>query len=201
MVNTKKSIKIALLAMLISWASPLLAHGLQMTTAQVVQRQDSYLFITIHTSVAKLYQQMSYQDKPASMMHLANGSEQQLGQFREALFELFRNNMNMSVAQQPLHSVKIRIATSAELKKLLHSALAEQVLSSQHHEQSHHAERKNYLRVEVDGFIAASHDTSRVLSASFPKELGQVLVSYTKPQIQTLTPSANGSQYIQALWK
>ncbi|CAM4155757.1 hypothetical protein [Pseudoalteromonas byunsanensis] len=195
------SVKIALMVTLFSWTGSLLAHGLQMSTAQVVQRQDNYLFITMHTPVAKLYQHMNYKGKPASLMHLANGSDQQLGQFRQALLELFRNNMNLSVAQQALQSVKVRVAPKEELKKLLQAELAEQILNAQHHEQSHDAEPKNFFRIEVDGFIAAGNDTPRVLSASFPKELGQVLVSYTKPQIQTLTPTEQGSQYIQALWK
>ncbi|WP_440053498.1 hypothetical protein ACSLBF_11305 [Pseudoalteromonas sp. T1lg65] len=201
MNNTLKRLHIALVVMLFAWVDVTSAHGLQMTTAQIVQRQDNYLFITINTPLSKLYQNINYADKPASIIHLANSSKQQIKVFREALLKLFKEELTLSVAGKSLRSMRVSTLSAKELQKLLQAEMAAQVLNSaQGQSNHHHSDRKNYLRIEVDGFLPEVN-APRVLNGQFPRALGQILVSYSKPQMQTLSPSEHGSIYTQALLK
>ncbi len=195
-----KQLHTVLLVASLLWTGVLSAHGLQMTTAHVVQRQDNYLYITIETSVTELFNHMAYQGKPASLVHLANGSDVQLEGFRQALLGLFHQQLSLSVADRPLQSVQVRTLSVKQLRQLLQGVVAESVLNATVKQSAHHSERENYLRIEVDGFIAAE-TTERVLQANFPKALGEMMVSYTRPAIQTIAPTEQGSHYVQPLQK
>ncbi len=200
MINANRRVQKILMVTLLAWTGSLFAHGLQMTTAQIVQRQENYLYITVKTSLVEVFNRMKYQGKPASLMHLANGSAEQLNLFREALLELFRSQLKLSVGDKPLQSINVKTLPENQLRKLLQDDVAEQILSSKMVGMNHHSDRRNNLRIEVDGFIAANQE-QRVFQANFPKELGQILVSYTKPEMQTISPGEQGSQYIQTLLK
>lgn len=203
-MNPMLSIKSAWQALL--WSGLLLwpalghAHGLHMSSAHIVQRQDNYLYITIETSLPALFKQLDYADKPASLAHLAAGSALQLNQFRQALVALFQQQLQLSVAGQPLQSLKVRLWSEADLHRHIQDEVANELLAALPGGGHPHDGRDNYLRVEVDGFIASGANP-RLLQATFPKALGQMMVSYSKPVSQTISPGTAGSVYQQALQK
>jgi len=200
MVLAIKKIQTLLLVTLLMWSGTLFAHGLHMSTAQIVQRQENYLYITINTSLSEIFNHMDYQEKPVSLVHMANGPAEQVSQFRQALLDLFREQFKLTVAGKPLESVNVKTVPTNKLRYLLQEEVAERIINSNVKHSNHYLGRENYLRIEVDGFISGDIE-QRFLHANFPKELGQILVSYTKPSMQTISPDETGSQYIQVLLK
>ena len=190
-----KSVVFFLLAL---WLQASAAHGLHMTTVAVTQRQGDHLSFTIHTSLTDLFNRMTYRGKPGSVIYLANGSDDEIKQFHRQILALMQKELNITVAQRPLQSVQVRTVPAKALRELLLRDVAEHVLQAGVPADPNGNPRSNYLRIDIDGFIPKG-EGAPVLEANFPKELGPVLVSYTKPQMQTLAPGAQGSHYIQPL--
>lgn len=170
------------------------AHGLHMSTAEIVARHSQHLTIRIHTSLPVLFSHMEYTGKPPSLIHLANGSDQQLAEFRQQLLVLFQEKMWISVGQKPLKSVKVRTYRTQVLKQKMQDLLAEAVLGQAG---GHEDEQYESLRVDMDGFIDTAAENQQ-LQIHFPEQLGEIMVTYSKPQTQTLQPG-QGKDYIQAM--
>lgn len=187
------------LLLLLAWIGPLAAHGLNMTSVEVVQRQSNHLTLTLQTPLSPLFSRMEYPDKPPTLMHLAGGTEETLASFRQRLLALMQEQTRLLVAQQPLESVRIYIPPIEELRALIQDQVSEQVLNhSQSGSDSETSRHHNTLRLALDGFIPDGPGP-RTLEASFPKELGPILISYSRPQVQTLSPDDQGSRYRQLL--
>lgn len=191
------------LMMIVLWSlavlqiPPALAHGLHMTTVAVTLRQGDHLSLTVHTSLTDLFNRMEYDGKPGSVIYLANGSDKEIEQFRQQILSLVKQTP-LTVAQQPLQSVEVRMARAEALRELLLNAVAEHVLQAGTAAGASSDPRSNYLRIDIDGFIPKG-DGTPVLEANFPQAFGPILFSYSKPQMQTIEPGEHGSHYLQPL--
>ncbi len=188
----------ALWYLLLLWTQTAVAHGLHMTTIEVTQRQGDHLSLTIHTALTTLFNRMQYNGKPRSVIYLANGSDDEIAQFRQQIITLMRKEMQLTVMEQPLQSVQVRIVPSERLREMLLHDVARHILQADVAHEHNGNPRGNYLRIDIDGFIPRG-EGAKVLEAHFPKELGAVLVSYSKPQLQTVDPGEQGSHYVQPL--
>lgn len=191
-------IKTVLLCLMVFGTQTSSAHGLHMTTVSVTQRQGDHLSFTIHTSLTDLFNRMEYKGKPGSVIYLANGSDEEIVQFRRQILTLLQQKMQLAVTQQPLQSVEVRTVESKALRELLLRDVAEHVLQAGVATDPNGNPRSDYLRIDIDGFIPKG-EGAQVLEVSFPKELGQILISYSKPQMQTINPGEQGSHYVQPL--
>ncbi|WP_028300124.1 hypothetical protein [Oceanospirillum beijerinckii] len=181
------------------------AHGLRMTTAEIALRRNNHLTITIRTSLNDLFQQMDWAGKPVSLLHLAAADKQVFGKFRSAIIKLLQP-IPVQAGKYPLKNRRLRLPALADLQALVRAEVAEQALqqSSKHNSANHtHTgdDRKHYLRAELSGFINSDNNPAQqsALQVVFPRALGKILVTYSKPQTQTISPGKDSSYYRQAI--
>ncbi len=212
-----KPLRLLALLLLALYSSATLAHGLHMTRAEVVQRQQGHLTITIFTPLPALFARMAYPGKPASLVHLAAGGEQPIEQFRARLAALLHEEMRLTCAAGPIESIRYYLPSTQALRELIQGEVEEAVLALDAHAADHahdadadadaEAQREEreerehthpLLRLDLDGFFPR-HAPPEQLTILFPKALGPIQVSYSQPQVQTLTPDASGSHYHQTI--
>jgi len=181
------------------------AHGLRMTTADVALRHNKHLTITIRTSVSDLFRQMNWPGKPSSLLHLAAADKKTFSQFRSALIKLLQP-IPVQAGKYALQNRRLQLPGLADLQKLVQVEVAEQALQKDHDASKHtHSvnDRQNYLRAEISGFINNNKPSipqqSQALQIVFPAALGKILVTYSKPQTRTLSPSKDSTYYRQML--
>lgn len=186
------------LIMVLSLSQHVTAHGLNMSTAQVTLRQNNHISIRVHTSLKDLVAQLNWQGKPQSFTELATISQAKLKPMSVALHALFTKKMPVKIGDKEMDSKKARLPSPQQLQSKLQKALAQQVM--QKHQDKHHNDHQsnNDLVIEIDGFIAKNAKGSKI-DIGFPKELGSIMVSYNKPQVQTLKAGKNATHYHQAL--
>ena len=178
-------------------SSVVYAHGLSMSTAQVTLRQNNHISIRIQTSLKALLAQLPWQGKPASVMALATVNEKNIRPLSNALKELF-GNMPVKIGNQSIASSQARLPSDQKLLAQVQTLVAQAILKNKQHEQVDKHDRDNYLQVFIDGFIPSGQH-SRELNIAFPKELGTIMVSYSKPSVQTLKAGKHAIGYRQTL--
>ena len=174
------------------------AHGLNMSTAQVTLRQNNHISIRVHTSLKNLVAQLNWQGKPQSFTELATTPQTKLKPMSAALHALFMKNMPVKFGNIAMDSKKARLPSPQQLQSKLQKMLAQKVMQKHQdkHQSDHHS--SNDLVIEIDGFIPKNAEGSQI-DIGFPKELGSIMVSYNKPQVQTLKAGKRATNYRQAL--
>lgn len=171
------------------------AHGLTMTTAEIVLRHNSHITITVRTSLASLFQRMQWPEKPVSLLHLTS-DDKALAQFRNELAKLFSENMPVSFNNISMESANLRIAKLPQLKHQLQTEIANVIMAKTMGHDDH--DRQNYLVINIDGFMPKSVKKAEI-NIVFPAALADVMVSYSKPQVQTLSGKDKAHTYQQTL--
>lgn len=174
------------------------AHGLNMSSAQVTLRQNNHISIRVHTSLKDLLAQLNWQGKPQSFTELATSPQTKLKPMSAALHTLFTKSMPIKFGNIAMDSKRTRLPNPQQLQIKLQKVLAQQVMQKHQdkHQSSHHS--SNDLVIEIDGFIPKNAEGSQI-DIGFPKELGAIMVSYNKPQVQTLKGGKSATHYRQAL--
>ena len=200
--NSPKSL--ILLLCLLGTMTKSYAHGLTMTTAEIALRHDKHISMTLRTSLNGLFSRMQWQEKPVSLLHLANGNERVLSVFRQQLNKLFTTQMPVYSGQYSLDSQQARLPNIKHLRQQLQTEIATLVLNGNnkqsnltHQHENGEQDRKNYLVVYIDGFLI--NNKQKELQVQFPVELGDILVSYIQPKVQTLTRGEKQTFYRQQL--
>ncbi|WDD98516.1 hypothetical protein [Thalassomonas actiniarum] len=179
------------------------AHGLSMTSAEIALRHDKHISLTIRTSLSDLFARMLWPEKPASLLHLASGDNKTLTLFRQQLNHLFTAKMPVYSGKISLDSQRARLPGIQQLRKMLQKEIAGKVLKNHKGKHEHgEQDRQNYLVAYIDGFLLAGDraDNPRELQVQFPTELGDILVSYVEPKVQTLTKGKQHTFYRQLLY-
>lgn len=166
------------------------AHGLDLSSAQVTLRWDNHISIKIQTPIAAMFNQLDWESKPDSLQELLSIGDAQVDDFAAAIRLFFEEQMPATVGGKPLESRRVVLGKSSELRKQLQAVLANTILNSHLGDAEH--DRDNYLQVVVEAFVPRDSG-SRDLAIHFPKELGEIVVTYVKPLQQTLKPDSSGS--------
>lgn len=174
------------------------AHGLNMSTAQVTLRQNNHISIRVHTSLKEILAQLNWKGKPKSFTELATSTEDKLKPMGLALRALFTDKMPITVGDTKMESKKARLPNARQLQSKLQKVLAQKVMQKRQGKQQNDHHSSNDLIIEIDGFVPKGADSSQ-LNIHFPKELGAIMVSYNKPQVQTLKAGKSATRYQQAL--
>jgi len=182
----------------LSFSGQATAHGLNMSTAQVTLRQNNHISIRVHTSLKDLLAQLNWQGKPQSFTELATIPQAKLKPMGAALHTLFTKNMQVTIGDKKMDSKKARLPSVRQLQSKLQKALAQQVMQKHQEKQQGNHHNRNDLIIEIDGFIPKDATDSQ-LNIDFPGELGAIMVSYIKPQVQTLKAGKSATRYHQAL--
>lgn len=202
-MKTTKHFKMMLLLFCSLMATnKVLAHGLSMTTAEIALRHNKHISLTIRTSLSELFARMHWQEKPASLLHLASGDNKTLTLFRQQLNSLFTAQMPVYSGKLLLDSQRARLPGIQQLRKMLQKEIADQVLTGNKGKHEHgEQDRQNYLVAYIDGFLIANDEADNLeeLQVRFPTELGDILVSYVEPKVQTLTKGKQHTFYRQRL--
>ena len=182
------------LLLVLCLSGQLYGHGLTMTTAQLTLRNNNHLTVTVSASLAELFNGMNWQDKPPSLIHLMADDGIALADFRGQLSQLFLDDMPISFAGQALISPNLRLPHLPKLKQQIETEIAYSLMPN-----TDEHDRSNYLVVYLDGFIpkkAFALDGASSVEAVFPDVLGDILVSFNRPLVQTL-PATKGERHYQ----
>ena len=183
--------------------SPVMAHGLSMTTAEIALRQNRHISVTVRTSLSDLFASMQWSDKPASLLHLAGADQQSLSLFRKQIHTLFTTDMPVFLGEYPLESQQARVPGLKKIRQLLQTEIATKVLKGEngHSHDEGEQDRQNYLVIYVDGFIPKQDNKTALpeLQVQFPSQLGDIMVSYVQPKVQTLIKGKKHTFYRQQL--
>ena len=182
----------------LGWISICSAHGLTITTASVIIRNQTHLILRLQYDPLRLLERISIarDQPPPHLGELANLSddlfENQYGRIQSFL----ATHLSIQLDGIPIHSLRFRFPTSQYFRKTIREQFMAQVIDS-HSSTSvhdHQDDRRYYQVMEVDGFLPEDGGRGD-LSINFPPELGQIMVTYSEPKTQTLTPSQSGSFY------
>lgn len=166
----------------------LAGHGLQISTATIVQRYGSHLSLTLHYNPLKLLQA---ENNMPRMAVLSNMSEEAYAKEYATIQQFFQKHLDIKIGERALFSPHFRFNPPEKFKKALRGAFMEAMtLQQSGHGHSH----PPMLYVKLDGFLPKDANSSRLL-VHFPKEIGEVMVSFSRPVIQTLQPDSNGSVF------
>lgn len=175
------------------------SHGLNMTSAEIHLRHDNHITITLRTKLGELFNHINWAEKPASLVHMASADDKTLTAFSDQLKHLFIQQMPISFSGQALESRHLRLPSADQLKKQLHTEVANNILLRIPAHQKADNTQENQLVVYVDGFIP-QHNEQPLIEIIFPKALGDITVSYSKPQLQTLSAGQGITHYAQKLY-
>jgi len=185
------------------------AHGLKINTAQVNIRNDNHMIVRIRYDLMHFLHQLN-QEKPLPLAFLANMSDQQLEQQFERIKAAFRDNLSIRLNNKPLQSMQFRFNSLPRFRAKIREQFMQQTRQqamqkngqnkqqkkSQTH--SHDDQQQTFHMVNVDGFLPANHSNGN-LAIDFPLELGEIMVTYSKPVSQTLKADANTIRYRQVI--
>jgi len=174
------------------------AHNLKLTTAQVVLRSETHVSIRIETNMTDLTGRIDWPGKPETILELAAAGDDQIRALRTALVETFSTGMPVEVGGQNLQSQRVRIARVDELRDVLRSVVAHQIIPQMDQQRDAHQARHNDLVIHIDGFIAPSAK-NRQIQIDFPGVLGPMTVSYVQPKTKTLKAGDDATRYIELL--
>lgn len=173
-----------------------LAHGLNITSAQITQRHDNHLTIHITLSVMDLAKRLNWENKPPTMMHLVGAKPVQFEHFHRAINYTFTQDLKIVVGGALMESKQVRLPNATELQKTMQTAFASNVIpkdpeSHAHNDSAHAIDR---IKIFIDGFVSKKA-IDRVLRITFPEVIVPITVSYSKPKVQTLMPKQGPAIY------
>ena len=168
------------------------------TTADVIQRHDNQIYVTVRTSLSDLFAQLQYPQKPTSMLALASSDMTHAHRFREAVLALFKRQFHISINADRIDHLSMRMASSQTLREMFKQEVAEQVLQGHADHASASNDRANFLRMDIDALIPSAK-AQRQLNIQFPAELGTISVSYSKPKNQIVKRGPTATRYSQRL--
>jgi len=164
--------------------APLFAHGLQTSTASIVQRHENHLSLSLNYNPLTVLHAL---EGHADLAALANMDDAGFQRKYLLLKTLFQSKLAIRVGGVPMESPHFRFSSDAAFKEVLRDAFMERMIPDTHHDHAH----PPMLSVKLDGFIPKNATTP--LQAVFPKEIGEVTVSFSKPLTKTLMPEINGT--------
>ncbi len=200
-IQERFSITVCLLMSFLS-VPEVLSHGLDMTTAQVTLRQNNHITIKINTSLKALLERLEWQGKPANYIQLARLDVASLTALQVSLRALFESQMQVEIGGSNMISKQVRLPKEAELLSLIKQNVSAFILQQSANNQDSAKEikggRSRYLSIIMDGFIDTSAQ-NKMLHINFPKVLGGIMVSYSKPSVQSFKNNNKQTNYYQLL--
>ncbi|EAQ66930.1 hypothetical protein MED121_13420 [Marinomonas sp. MED121] len=194
----RQGYKKLVLLLVLSVSGQLYAHGLTMTTAELTLRNNNHLTVTVRVSLTELFNRMNWQHKPPSLIHLMAEDGIALAGFRGAISQLFLAEMPISFMGQSLISPNLRLPNLAQLKQQVEADIAYSLMPA-----ADEHDRSNYLVVYLDGFIpkkAFAAKGASSVEAVFPEVLGDIMVSFNRPLVQTLPATKGDRQYQESFY-
>ena len=184
------------LGLVLGGASFCSAHGLTMSTASVMIRNKTHVIVRLqYDPVLLLHQITSGKNPPPPLPLLANMPDELFEKQYHAIQSIFTQKLSLRFAGKPVHSVRLRFPTVPQFRKQIRARFMHEVIQAQSKgKQEPHNDRQYYQTIEADGFLPDS-PTKGALEIHFPRELGQILVTFSQPQSQTLTPDDTGVLY------
>ena len=197
----KKIIYLLSILFFLSYSSHTYAHGLEMTSASVILRNQSHLTLRLQYDPFLLLNQINISKKkyPFKIEEFANLSEQLFEQQYQTIQKLITTGLVIHFDQQPVDSMRARFYPTTYFRKKIREQFMQQMIQnqSQIHQNDPH-DRQSFQVIVVDGFLPKNSKKGS-LQIYFPKELGIVSVTYSEPITQTIIPSGNGSFYQQTI--
>ncbi|WP_087462843.1 hypothetical protein [Oleiphilus messinensis] len=174
------------------------AHGLNLSNANVILRNDNHLTIKVQYRWQPFVEQaMPEQSWARTLPALASLKPEDFSRQYLAMQALIENELQVYYDGKPIQSVRFRFPDSNQSQQFFRTALASQLVRAEAHGHGH--EDLQFQSFELDGFIAEK-SPGGILTVDFPAEFGTMLVSYIRPVTQTLKPDRKGVHYHQQLY-
>jgi len=175
----------------------LFGHGLEISSASIVQRSVNHLSLSLYYNPLKLLQA---DGNIAKMAMLSNMKEKEYEKEYTKFQDFFKKHLFIKIGDQDMLSPHFRFSHEDEFKKALQDSFMEMMAqkSQKDENSSGHHYHPPSLYVKLDGFIPKDAK-DKSLTVHFPKEIGEVAVSFSRPIMQTLQPDSNGSIFLYDL--
>ncbi len=191
---------------------PVYAAPPPMATVQVLLQEDKRLNISINAPIENLFRYSQWSGKPATLGQLKEGNDQQLDAFRKSIQRLFNKELKILVDRKAIPNQRIRLPNLMQIKHILRTLANERPTppgqrkgnmepsSKPGMAKALRMSKRDYLTIRVNGKLpngkALSGKKKSELEIQFPKVIGRVTVSYSRPQVQTIN---HGGRYKQKL--
>jgi len=172
------------------------AHGLSMTTASVMIRNQNHLLVRVQYDPVHFFNRYEInkkqsQQKKLSITALANMNQEQLKYQYDRLKTIINNKLTIKVDNQKLQSLHFRFPKLATFKSQIREQFMQQVMSQGN---SHDDLRRYYQILDIDSFLPKNSNNASLM-IDFPSELGEIMVTFSEPKTQVLKPDAVKSHY------
>jgi len=162
-----------------------------MSRAYITLRSENHLSMRLNLDILELLEGIyKNQKKVFDFNSFANLSDEKLKLEFEAIKSKIQE-IDIKVDNISLKSPYFRFAKFNNFKKRVKREFMNRVLDK-HSKKEHKASIDN-LTI-LDGFIPKNAKT-KVLSINFPKEFGNILVTFAKPKTKVIKPDENSSKY------
>lgn len=184
---------LCLLLLLIAMAAAH-GHGLTMTTAGVTLRNQTHLTIRLEYDPLLLWHRTNAtaEQVPAGLAVFANMPDADFEQGYAALQQHLRDSVRIRFDDKALDSPQFHFPSSTEFRRSIRDAFMR--IAFKGNDDHHEDHRAHYQSVVIDGFLPQDAADGN-LDIDFPPTLGKVLVTFSRPHSQTLSPDEKGVHY------
>lgn len=191
---------------------PVYAASPTIATAQVLLHENKQLNVNINAPIENLFRYSQWSGKPATLRQLKEGSDQQLDAFRKAIQRLFNKELKILVDRKNIADQRVRLPSLMQIKHILRTLANERPAppgqkkgnmgppSNPGMTKALRMSKRDSLPIRASGRLpndkTLSGKKKTELEIQFPKAIGRVTVSYSRPQVQTID---HGGRYKQKL--
>lgn len=174
-------IRLALLLALVLQAA--WTHGIEITTAHLALRNGNHVTLRVAYDPAAAMENLGY-----ALPALAALGDAKFNQAYGQLKERFRTGVGIRAEGRPVESLFFRFPSSDAFRQLLRESFMERTMAGGGHV------HPRFSAMDADGFLPPGTKTPESLELFLPPELGEVMVTFSQPQIRTVMPDMNGSR-------
>ena len=175
-------LKVSLLALLlILFVAPrTYAHGISTATAKIEMRPGNLIELKIQFNLIDL---LNHKEKKYSLPLIASLSEEKFGLFYKEIVKLFKQNLMIKIADQPINS-NARLPTQAQMFALLKREFIETKFSKNQQNIPYTFSDRRFYQIFYFDFRLKSPQDLEKLSIQFPQQLGTIYTTFTQSSNQ-----------------
>jgi hypothetical protein len=189
------SLKVWILLSIIGASTFLNAHGLSMSTAHVQVRNHTHLSMRVEYDPFKLIAKMKGAKAP-SLAELASMPRETLNKLYGELKLTLSQDIKIHFGSKMVSLLNFRFLSNDDFAKEVRQKFMKVTMNQSNKHHSHADVREHFINMSVDGFLPKKQKEG-TLGIDFPTQLGDVMVTFSKPQTQTIKAEKKVSRYTQ----
>ncbi len=158
------------------------AHGISTATAKIEMRPGNLIELKIQFNLIDL---LNHNEKKYSLPLIASLSEEKFGLFYKEIVKLFKQNLIIKIADQPINS-NARLPTQAQMFALLKREFIETKFSKNQQNIPYTFSDRRFYQVFYFDFRLKNPQDLEKLFIQFPQQLGTIYTTFTQSSNQEI---------------